>query len=54
MAPEDGYEITELIRLTKMTRATLYRRLREHARQGHAIQVSRGRWRGLTTGEPSP
>jgi hypothetical protein len=45
MAPEDGYEITELIRLTKMTRATLYRRLREHARQGHAIQVSRGRWR---------
>jgi hypothetical protein len=29
MAPEDGYEITELIRLTKMTRATLYRRLRE-------------------------
>ncbi len=31
MAPEDGYEITELIRLTKMTRATLYRRLREHA-----------------------
>ena len=54
MAPEDGYEIAELIRLTGMTRATLYRRLREHARHGHAIQVSRGRWRGRTTGEPSP
>ena len=54
MAPEDGYEIAELIRLTGMTRATLYRRLREHARHGHAIQVSRGRWRGLTTDEPSP
>jgi S-DNA-T family DNA segregation ATPase FtsK/SpoIIIE len=53
-APQDGYEIAELIRLTGMTRATLYRRLREHARHGHAIQVSRGRWRGLTTGEPSP
>jgi hypothetical protein len=53
-APQDGYEIAELIRLTGMTRATLYRRLREHARHGHAIQVSRGRWRGRTTGEPSP
>jgi transcriptional regulator of acetoin/glycerol metabolism len=53
-ASEDGYEIAELIRLTGMTRATLYRRLREHARHGHAIQVSRGRWRGRTTGEPSP
>ena len=54
MAPEDGYEIAELIRLTGMTRATLYRRLREHARHGHAIQVGRGRWRGRTTDEPSP
>jgi hypothetical protein len=54
MAPEDGYEIAELIRLTGMTRATLYRRLREHARHGHAIQVSRGRWRARTTDEPSP
>jgi hypothetical protein len=32
MAPQDGYEIAELIRLTGMTRATLNRRLREHAR----------------------
>ena len=54
MAPEEGCEIAELIRLTGMTRSTLYRRLREHARQGHAIQVSRGRWRARTTDEPSP
>jgi S-DNA-T family DNA segregation ATPase FtsK/SpoIIIE len=54
MAPEEGCEIAELIRLTGMTRSTLYRRLREHARQGHAIQVSRGRWRAQATDEPSP
>jgi hypothetical protein len=54
MAPEEGCGIAELIRLTGMTRSTLYRRLREHARQGHAIQVSRGRWRARTTDEPSP
>ncbi len=54
MAPEEGCEIAELIRLTGMTRSTLYRRLREHARQGRAIQVSRGRWRARTTDEPSP
>jgi FtsK/SpoIIIE family len=53
-APEAGCEIAELIRLTGMTRSTLYRRLRGHARQGHAIQVSRGRWRARTTDEPSP
>jgi S-DNA-T family DNA segregation ATPase FtsK/SpoIIIE len=50
-APDEGYEIGELLRLTGMTRATLYRRLREHAIEGRAIQVSRGRWRALTTGE---
>jgi hypothetical protein len=54
MAPEEGCEIAELIRLTGMTRSTLYRRLREHTRQGHAIQVSRGRWRAPITDEPSP
>jgi FtsK/SpoIIIE family len=54
MAPEEGCEIAELIRLTGMTRSTLYRRLREHARQGHTIQVSRGHWRARTTDEPSP
>ena len=45
MAPEDGNGIAELIRLTGMTRATLYRHLGEHARHGHAVQVSWGHWR---------
>lgn len=52
-APAEGYEIAELIRLTGIPRATLYRRLREFARHGRAIQVSRGHWRAVTD-EPSP
>ena len=50
-APDEGYEIGALLRLTGMTRPTLYRRLREHAIEGRAIQVSRGRWRASTTEE---
>jgi hypothetical protein len=53
MAPDDGYDIAELMRLSGMTRPTLYRRLREHADQGRAIQVSRGRWRAATIEGPS-
>jgi DNA segregation ATPase FtsK/SpoIIIE-like protein len=45
VAPDEDYDIAELIRLTGMSRPTLYRRLREHADEGRAIQVSRGRWR---------
>lgn len=48
-APAEGYEIGELIRRTGMTRPTLYRRLREHAVEGRAVQVSRGRWSARTT-----
>jgi hypothetical protein len=51
-APDEGYEIAELIRLTGIPRATLYRRLREFARHGRAVQVSRGHWRA-STDEPS-
>jgi FtsK/SpoIIIE family len=51
-APDEGWEIGELIRFTGMARATLYRHLREFAQQGHAYQVSRGHWRARTTGEP--
>ena len=50
--PDDGAEIAELIRLTGMSRATLYRHLAQHARAGQAIQVSRGRWRATTTEDP--
>lgn len=37
------------MRLSDMTRPTLYRHLAAHAREGRAIQVSRGRWRATTT-----
>jgi S-DNA-T family DNA segregation ATPase FtsK/SpoIIIE len=52
-APEEGWGIGELMHFTGMARATLYRHLREHVRQGRASQVSRGHWRARTTGEPS-
>jgi S-DNA-T family DNA segregation ATPase FtsK/SpoIIIE len=48
-APEEGADIAELMRLSGMTRPTLYRHLAAHARDGRAIQVSRGRWRATTT-----
>jgi DNA segregation ATPase FtsK/SpoIIIE-like protein len=51
-APGEGADIAELIRLTGMSRATLYRPLAQHARAGRAIQVSRGRWRATTTEDP--
>jgi hypothetical protein len=53
-APDEGWDIGELMSFTGMTRATLYRHLREHVRHGRAYQVSRGRWRARTAGEPSP
>ena len=53
-APDEGWEIGELIRFTGMARATLYRHLRELAQQGHVYQVSRGHWRAHTTDESSP
>jgi DNA segregation ATPase FtsK/SpoIIIE-like protein len=48
-APDEGADIAELLRLTGMSRATLYRHLAQQARAGQAIQVSRGRWRATTT-----
>jgi hypothetical protein len=53
-APDEGWEIGELMTYTGMSRATVYRHLREHAQRGRAHQVSRGRWRAWTTQEPSP
>ena len=48
-APDEGADIAELMRLSGMTRPTLYRHLAAHAHAGRAIQVSRGRWRATTT-----
>jgi S-DNA-T family DNA segregation ATPase FtsK/SpoIIIE len=50
MAPEEGADITELMRASGMTRPTLYRRLAQLAREGHVIQVNRGRWRAAAAG----
>jgi hypothetical protein len=52
MAPDEGADVGELMRVTEMSRPTLYRRLAEHARADRAVQVSRGRWRAATTEEP--
>jgi hypothetical protein len=52
LAPEEGADIAELLRITGMSRPTLYRRLADHARAGRAIQISRGRWRAQMTPEP--
>jgi DNA translocase FtsK/SpoIIIE-like protein len=47
--PDEPGDIAELMRLSGMTRPTLYRHLAAHAQAGRAIQVSRGRWRATTT-----
>jgi hypothetical protein len=50
-APDEGADVAELMRLSGMTKPTLYRHLAAHAVVGRAIQVSRGRWRATTTRE---
>jgi len=52
LAPDEGTDVAELLRVTGMSRPTLYRRLADHAKAGRAIQVSRGRWRAQMTQEP--
>jgi S-DNA-T family DNA segregation ATPase FtsK/SpoIIIE len=47
-APEEGWEVGDLMSITGMTRTTLYRYLRELVSKGRAYQVSRGRWRART------
>jgi DNA segregation ATPase FtsK/SpoIIIE-like protein len=52
LAPDEGTDVAELLRVTGMSRPTLYRRLADHAKAGRATQVSRGRWRAQMTQEP--
>jgi hypothetical protein len=49
LAPDEGIDVAGLLSLTGMSRPTLYRRLAEHVEAGRAVQVSRGRWRAVTT-----
>lgn len=44
-APEEGVTVPELVELTRLSRPTIYRRLREYADTGRAVQVGWGRWR---------
>jgi S-DNA-T family DNA segregation ATPase FtsK/SpoIIIE len=44
-APEEGLPIAHLLILTELSRPTLYRRLAELVKAGHAIQVGRGRYK---------
>ena len=53
-APDEGIAVGDLMRVTGMTRPTIYRHLREYVRTGRVMQVSRGLWRARTTEEPSP
>ena len=53
-APAEGIAVGDLMRMTGMTRPTIYRHLREYVKTGHVMQVSRGLWRARTTEEPSP
>jgi S-DNA-T family DNA segregation ATPase FtsK/SpoIIIE len=50
-APEEGIPLAHLLIATGMSRRTLYRRLRDLARTGVIIQVSRGRYRTAEPGE---
>jgi hypothetical protein len=47
-APPEGWAIGDLIRMTGIPRATLYRHLREHVEAHRAYQVGRGRWHART------
>jgi S-DNA-T family DNA segregation ATPase FtsK/SpoIIIE len=49
-AGPDGIPVAELMRLTGMTRATLYRHLQALSQAGRAEQVTRGHWRAAPAG----
>lgn len=53
-APDEGWDIGDLMWFTGMTRPTLDQHLRAHVTEGRAYQVSQGRWRARSTEEPSP
>ncbi len=44
-APPEGCSVPDLMTVTGMRRTWVYDRLQDHATDGRAVQVSRGRWR---------
>lgn len=51
-AGPDGAPVRDLLAVTGMTRPTLYRHLRAHAKAGRVVQTTRGVWRALSTQPP--
>jgi len=49
-AGPNGAPVAELLAATGMTRPTLYRHLRAHAKAGRVVQTTRGRWRAVVPG----
>jgi S-DNA-T family DNA segregation ATPase FtsK/SpoIIIE len=47
-APEAGLAVSKLVKITGMSRPTLYRRLSDYADTGRVVQVGRGRYRATT------
>jgi hypothetical protein len=50
-APDDGTDVTELMRISGWTRTKLYRHRRQYAGAGHAIGVSGRHWPARRPGE---
>ena len=53
LAPDDGTDVAELMRMTGWTRTKLYRHRRQPADAGRAIGISGGRWPARRPGERS-
>ena len=53
-AGPEGVTVAELLAVTGMPRATLYRRLRAHARAGRVAQTIRGSWRATGPSDRPP
>ena len=54
LAPDDGTDVAELMRMTGWKRTRLYRHRRQYAGAGRAIGVSGGHWPARRHGERSP
>jgi FtsK/SpoIIIE family len=49
LAPDDGTTVLDLMQYTRMSRPWIYLRLRELHDGGQVVQVSRGRWRAVSS-----
>lgn len=48
-APDRGLSVADLMAATGMRKTWIYGRLQDHAENGRAVQVRRGRWRAATS-----